>query len=330
MAITVIDSTNLPGIMAHANGELQPKPANPDDLQKADDKPADTTHAGAPAEDDDDDVEGDDGLTPRQKRDLSAKMLKAIGKKHRQVREAEEFAADQIRIARDAQRETEELRQKLAKTAPATPTPEVVEPKRENFATESEFLDARIQWGVDQGIARRESARQQAEHAATVNGRINAAKSLVEDFTQILERAAPRIDASPAISTAVQESPLTAELIYHLGKHPEELTALEKLSPVRQLVAIGRIEAKLSPFAQPKPATAKDGDKPDAEPTKAAASTTDGITPSKARSDAPVIKPLSSSSGRAVDPDPREMTTREAIAEFQRRKGLDLTRRQRH
>jgi hypothetical protein len=126
----------------------------------------------------------------------------------------------------------------------------------------------------------------------------------------------------------LQESDMFAELGYHFAKHPDELAKLSAMSPTRRLVALGKIEGTLSPFAAPK--AAKDGDKPDADPPKAAASTTDGITPSKARSDAPVIKPLSSSSGRAVDPDPREMTTREAIAEFQRQKGLNLTRRQRH
>lgn len=339
MSLTVLDSKDLAGIIADANGEA---PETKAAEAKPAEKPADNTEnkaeapdTAAAAEDDADDVEGDDGLTPRQKRELSAKMLKAIGKKHRLVKEAEEFAADQISKRREAEAraaEAEERARRLeAANKPAAK--EQKEPKREDFSTESEYIDARVQWGVDEGIRKREAERITAERQASMQWQFSRAAELVPDFERTVSKP---MDWPEGVVEYLQESEMFAELGYHFGKNPDELKKLGEMSLTKRLVALGKIEVTLTPFGKPAQATPKDGDKPsiapDAKADKAPASTTDtGFTPSKARSDpAPVIRPLSSSDGASVETDPRERTTREEIAAFVKRKQSALTSRQRH
>ena len=342
MAVTVVDSGNLEQVFAEAAGEKveSAQPAPPTKAEKAAakaeakaeaktaDKPAEKVEAKvadkpaeAEAEDDADDVEGEDGLTVRQKRELSAKMLKAIGKKHRQVKEAEEFASHQVRLVREAERRAAELERELAQRKPQQAPAEQVEPKRENFATETEFIDARIKWGVDQGIARREAERQEGARVHRVQEQLERARQLIPDFEKVTSAS---LNWPGAVAQYMRDSDLFAELGYHFASNPKELERIAALTPVRQLVEVGKIEARLSPFG-----SAKDTKEPDGK-AQAAPSTQDtGFSPSKARSDAPVIKPLNGD-GQAVDPDPKGMTTREMIQAFQKAKGVNLSTRRRH
>jgi hypothetical protein len=252
-------------------------------------------------------------------------MLKAIGKKHRQVREAEEFAAHQYRELQQARTDADELRRKLAATQPAQQVAEVVEPKREAFESDSAYIDAKIQWGVDQGIKRQQEAMAQQAREASMQEQYSKAAKLVPDFEQAVSH---NLTWPEGVVDYLQESDMFAELGYHFAKNPSELAKLGEMSKTKRLVALGKIESTLSPFGKSKDEP-KAADKPNAE-TKTPASTTDGITPSKARSDAPVIRPLSSSDGSLVDPDPREMTTREMIQDYQKSKGINLNIRKRH
>src|SRR6202012_1716304 len=61
-----------------------------------------------------DDVEGEDGLTPRQKREFTKAMQATIGKKHRMQREAEEFAQSQYQEAKLAEARAAKLEADLA------------------------------------------------------------------------------------------------------------------------------------------------------------------------------------------------------------------------
>ena len=126
----------------------------------------------------------------------------------------------------------------------------------------------------------------------------------------------------------------TPDFLYS-AKNPAELEKISLLTPVKQLVAIGKIESTLQPFGSRSPASdaPKAGDKPgesDGKGAKPAPSTDTGFAPSKGRSsDAPVIKPLNGE-GRAVEPEPGSMSTREMIQAYQKAKGLNLAARKRH
>lgn len=330
MAIVSISGTDVEAVVNDALGIIPEPKEEPKVEAKAEPK---VEAKEAPKDDPADDVEGDDGLTPREKRDLSAKMLKAVGKRVRERKEAEEFAAAQYAEKKLAERKAQELEQELSKIRQASqPKQETGKPKREDFASDTEFLDAMIAHGVEEGMKRKaqEDAkaaqeRRQAEILEAAKSRIQKALEVVPDFKEVTESA--DVDVPPAIAGYMQKSEMFAELGYHLAKNPEILVSLGKLAPDEQLVKIGKIEATLKPFGV---AASDDGPKPTKQDAATKAPSDTGSTPSKARSTAPVITPLNGANGAQVEKDPSEMNTREMISDWARKNKANFSLRKRH
>jgi hypothetical protein len=287
---------------------------------------------------DPDDIEGDDGLTPRQKREYTEQMQKTIGKKHRKQMEAEEFALAQYNEKTLAEQRAEQLERDIARLKaqiPAAPAPVVAEakaPDRKDFETDQAFQDAVIDYRVDQKLKaaqaeqakRQEEARQQ-EIVATAAARIERAIELVPDFKAVTEAADTMVPF--AVAGYMGGSPMIAELGYHFAKHPEVLAEIAKLNPYEQLVAVGEIKSTLRPFA---PAAKANGEEPSPKPNGAQPSTETGTAPSKPRVSAPVIRPLNTQSGAQVEKDEADKTQSEIIADYQRRHGVKFSARKRH
>ena len=341
MTVTVLDSNNLPAILKDAGVEIEPAAADPKSAPAAETKSNGSDTKTVTAAPDADDVEGEDGLTPRQKRELTANIQKAIGKKHRMMKEAEEFAAAQYSERKLAEERAARLEQELAraKGAPAKAadaSAEQEKPKRENFGTESEFLDASIAWGVQEGLRKKAEAdakeaaeRAQAQLLEAARARISKAMELVPDYQDVV--GGVDIEVPPSVAGYMQKSELFAELGYHLAKNPELLVSLAKLPPDEQLVKIGKIEGTIKPFGQK---TAQDDTKSsqassDGEGRKAAPSAETGTAPSKPRNAAPVITPLEGTGSAGVK-DSKDMNIREAISDWSKRNRVNLERRKRH
>src|SRR5271154_3092167 len=106
----VLDSHNLEEIVKDATGEGLERPVEPEKpVEKVEAKAKDVKEP----EDDKDDVEGEDGLTPHQKRELTQKMQVAIGKKHRALKDAEEFATEQYNERRLAEQRAEAFQNEI-------------------------------------------------------------------------------------------------------------------------------------------------------------------------------------------------------------------------
>jgi hypothetical protein len=347
MTIVTLDSNDTAGILADAGITLdkpeaapgpEAKPEAAKTLEKADPAPAGT-------QDDPDDVEGDDGLTPRQKREMTATMQKTIGKKHRMQKEAEEFAASEYNQRRLAEQRATNLEQELAalkaKTAPEKQAPAAAEPpQRDNFANEAAYVDAMIQWGVDKRLAEKaeedrvaRAERDRSEVLAAAKKRIDHASEVIPDFSEVV--GAVDTEVPPAVAGYMQKSEMFAELAYHLAKTPDLLVSLAKLPPDEQLVKIGKIESTLTPFEARKepPHDDKSSDATPNGKAKAAPSTeTDtGIDLSKPRSKpAPVFTPLEGSGSAGNEKDSKDMNIRESIEDFAKRNRTNLNARKRH
>lgn len=350
MAMTVLDSTDTVGILADAGVELEQPPGE----EKGKETPeAKTGKEATTAEqaDDPDDIEGDDGLTPRQKRELTTNMQKAIGKKHRMLREAEEFAAAQYSErklaeqraaaiearAAELEREYNELKNKVSPPAKEPDAPQ--KPDRSQFANESEYVDAMIQWGVDQRLREKaeedrkaRAERERAELIEAAEARIKLAADLVPDFREVV--GSVDAEVPPAVAGYMQKSEMFAEIAYHFAKNPEVLVSLAKLAPDEQLVKIGRIESTLAPFESRESETHDDKSSngtSDGKAAKAAPSEDTGIDLSKPRGKAaPVITPLDGTGSGGISKDSKDMNVREAIEEYAKRNRVNLGMRKRH
>lgn len=343
---TTIDSHDLKAVLADAGvtlDEVAPQTIEAPNGQPADDTPVDK---GTPKETKPHEAkkppeppeEDEDGLTAEEKAELSAKMRKAVGRKHRQLKEAEEFAAAQYSERQLAERRIQELEARLGQLQPKQEPVESPRPRREDFENDSAYIDAQIEYGVQQAL-KQETLRQQKEAAEreqrqieeAARGRVRAAMELVPDFQEVMEGATAEVP--PMVAGYMQTSELFAELGYYLAKHPDELLSLSKLSPPQQLVKIGKIEAILKPFGSESKTASADGTKPsphgDSSPSPHGKPPVSGNAPSQARNGAPVFTPLTMS-GSAVEKAPEEMNIRETIQAFAKSKQVDFGRRKRH
>lgn len=286
---------------------------------------------------DSEDVEDENGLSARQKRELTDKMLKAVGKKHREMKEAEEFAADQYNQRRLAEQKLEQLERELNRAKAAEPAikAEPDKPKRENFETDDAYRDALDDWRVDQKFRAREVEENQRreqqrmeEVREMARTRISKAMELVPDFQEVTEAA--DLQVPPVIAGYMQESEMFAELGYHFAKHPDALERLQKMRPDKALVEIGKIESTLTPFVAKTKTNGAPPSTVDDKPVQAESSSDTGEPLSQPRKTAPVIRPLSSASVGQVQKEETEMNTREVIQDWQRKRKANLGLRKRH
>jgi hypothetical protein len=307
------------------------------------------------AKDDPDDIEGEDGLTPRQKREFTKSMLATIAKKHRAQREAEEFATNQFNSktaaeqrAAELAKENAELKAKL--TPPAAKDSELKTPVREDFKTDQEYWDAMVDYRVEKKlqVAEAAAAKQREEDyqtkvIETATARIVTARELQPDFDDVVNAIDARIPVF--VAAHMQESEMIGELTYYFGQNPSELTRLDKFTrdlkegtraygdAVRkQLVELGKIESKLTPFTAPKAEKADNA--PEASQSKSTnglkAEPETGSAPSKPRNQAPIITPLNGGSASQVDRDEADLTGTQVITRWQKKHGVTLTARKRH
>ena len=353
MAVQVIDAKGE--IEQYIAATLEDVPGAPPPAEKPADAPTEPPETGGEPAVDPDDVEDEAGFTPRQKRELSAKMLKAVGKKHREMKEAEEFAAAQYAERRLAEqraaaleRENAELKAKAQPAASETAVDsEAGKPQRDKFSSDEAYWEAVIDWRADQRADKKfkeKAAEQAAEREkqrladieTAARARISKALELVPDFKQVTE--AVDAEVPPVVAGYMQKSEMFAELGYHLAKNPDVLAKIAKMPPDEQLVTIGKIEGTLKPFeaqtskasagtngATPSEVAGKTGQR-----STTAATDETGIAPSRARDAAPVIRPLNGSGAAPAEIDPRDMSIRETIADFSKRNKVNLGLRKRH
>lgn len=333
----VLDSNNLSAVIADATGEpLEVSPEIKTET-KADPEIKEEVKAEKSEvrpEIDPDDVEGEDGLTPRQKRDLTDKMQKAIGKKHRALREAEEFAAEQYSERKLAEQRAERLERELARfqASQQQTQPQVKsddgKPARDQFQTDEDYQNAVIDWRVNQQLKAKEAeiAKQKEQERLeqirmSASERVEKAKEIVPDFAEVLENADVEIPAH--IAGYMQESEMLPELAYFLAQNPERLDKIRRMSVANALVEIGKIESRLEPFGKK---TEQKQDAPKASQTKTVPEPSSERKPRAAEP----ITPLSVASNSQVQKDFKDMNIREAIQDWQAKKRVNLNRRQRH
>lgn len=188
--------------------------------------------------------------------DLSEVVRQKIDKKHRQMKEAEEFARSEALRALAAERRAEQLQKQLEaaqKSGPAPVSEAPQEPKPADFATVAEYTDALVSYRVDQRLRdeqtkrEREAAeREQEARQREFGKRLNDAKAKHDDFEEVLTsiKGTELERVHSDVTEYITESEQGPELLYHLAKNPDVLDRLRKLSPRRFIAELGKLEAK--------------------------------------------------------------------------------------
>lgn len=240
---------------AKSDAQSGKKPAADANTESESDKLARASEHDDPA----DDVEGDDGLTPRQKRDLTAKMLKAVGAKHKALKKAEAFAESQSNERRLAEKRADALQAEIDQIkAQLTPqsASEGQRPTRGAYTTQEDYEDALIDWGHSQREKRRaqdQAKKEREEREASFKKRIDGAFEKYPDFQELIDQHGE--SSIPGhISEFLIESDIGEEIAYTFAKDPKILERLSKLSPVKAIAELGKLEASISKDEPEKPA----------------------------------------------------------------------------
>lgn len=198
--------------------------------------------------------------------DLPERVRRQIGKKHRRMMEAEEFARERDTIAdrerkraEAAERELERIRggKSSGPSSDGEGGSDPDEPKPGDFKTVGEYTRALIKYEAKKAgeVGRAKAAehrqQEQANQAiATFVERQDAFRAANPDYDEIV--GAADIEVPPMAMQYLVESEAGPALTLYLAKNPAEITRLSKLSPSRQLAELGKLEVKLE--AKPAPA----------------------------------------------------------------------------
>ncbi len=217
---------------------------------------------------------GDDNAAGQEEPDddvkLTRKIEKLINKKHRLMKEAEEFGANEGRRAIAAERRVAELEAEIKSLRGGKADSSASgdgggsdpdEPKPGDFKTVGDYTRALVKYEAkkagEAGQAKADQERQQGEANATVEAfvkRQDDFRAATPDYDEVIEACDANYPV--LINQYLVESESGPQLAYHLAKNPDEFTRLKKLSPSRLLAELGKLEAKLEKPAAPKPAAA--------------------------------------------------------------------------
>jgi chemotaxis protein histidine kinase CheA len=160
-----------------------------------------------------------------------------------------------------------ELKQQLAAKSgtgqpePAVSKPEAaapVKPLLKDFTDyetylekHNEYLEKRQDYLIEQREQQRtkaDEAKARETQAKTVADtwaeKTKAAEAKHEDFAEVALK--DDLPVTPAMADAIRDSEIGPEILYHLGKNPDEAARISKLSPIAAIRAIGKLEASLA------------------------------------------------------------------------------------
>jgi hypothetical protein len=195
--------------------------------------------------------------------------VKAEGEDTPEVAEAKKQSKFQRRLERQktariaAETETRLLRERVAALeAERAPKPKDETPKRDDYADDVAYLEARADHAARKAAAEaraaernenegreKQSKHQQAEAkiAQAWTEREATFQATAKDYTEVVEPFVQDDLAhfSDGSKRLIVESEVGPQLLYHLATNPEEAERIAELSPLRQIAEIGKLEDKM-------------------------------------------------------------------------------------
>ena len=185
--------------------------------------------------------------TPAKKGSPQARINQAVAKQ----REAERRMAA-------VEAELQALKAKLATPEPAPP-PEPAKahdgpPKEEDYEKWEDYVRADVVYNTRQEVLR---LQKEAEEKSAAEKRQQETQAVLAEHAKRVEkgRAAhadweevvgnPRIKTSPPMEDSILYSPVGEEVMYYLGKNPDEAARIYALPPALALKEMGKVEARV-------------------------------------------------------------------------------------
>lgn len=153
------------------------------------------------------------------------------------------------RKATEARLEAEFWKQKAMGNAPQeTAQAQATQNRKPQFADYNDidqFTEALAEWKVDQKLSNYEATQKQKTVEHTYVTRKQEFEKANADFAEVLEDVAHVVFNQGAM-TFITESDVGPAIAYELGKNPDEAERISRLSAVRQIAELAKIEDKLT------------------------------------------------------------------------------------
>jgi hypothetical protein len=208
----------------------------------------------------------DDDKETQAEIEKSERFKKLIGKKHYEMKKAQAEAESADRLAEEQfnrarlaeQRLAEydaELKQLRAKE-PAKEVPKAEKPDPAKFNDDKgqfkafEYAEALAAWSADQSIAKYkidQETQRKAQESAVAEARatelVNKTKAKYDDYDDsIRELMSKDLKTHQSVIGYISASDQIGELNYYLAKHPEFVTALNAMHPLKAVAAVRDVE----------------------------------------------------------------------------------------
>lgn len=187
-------------------------------------------------------------------------LPKKVEEKLREKDPVQKRIDELTRKRRDAERERDFERTKrlgaeeeIKKLKSAVPQGD--RPKIEDFETEVDYLEALADWKFDQKMQaeREKDSREKAtedEKAAIaeiyqeLDGKMEKGRKKYDDFDELVLNEDLKISESMVEAILLSDTP--EDVLYYLGKHPNECADIAELPPLKIAHELGKIEAKIN------------------------------------------------------------------------------------
>ena len=114
----------------------------------------------------------------------------------------------------------------------------------DQFETYEDYAEVLAERKAEELLARRDTARQQAEMQDAYHDLEEAARDKYDDFEQVAYN--PNLPITDFMAQSIQASDAGPDVLYYLGSNPKEADRISRLSPLQQAKELGKIEAKLA------------------------------------------------------------------------------------
>jgi hypothetical protein len=254
LASNIVTSENLAEFTAQKLGLVDSEPA-------ATEAAHDNVNAEPDAENQSEqDRDGNDATTADDQKER--KPNPKLERRFSEITKQREAAREEARLEREQRERLEtrvkELEGRVTPQAQAPQDDVGEEPTPDQFSDMYEYAKALAEYTADKKMAERDLQDQNRKAAAEQEvkfkawaDRVNAAKSQLPDFDDLVQSSDVRV--SDNVRDAIIESEHGPKILYHLAENSELAQKLAGMSDVSAIREIGRIEARYERDTKPEP-----------------------------------------------------------------------------
>lgn len=199
----------------------------------------------------DEDTDSKDADEDSSEEEQKQKPKKKGGFQKRIERISKQLSAKEQELAYWKEQALKQGKQEPETKAPKASDQAQGKPKAEDFESHADYIEALTDWKVEQKAQKLQQEQEAMRAKESQNSKLKEFQAKVEEFKKTVDdfddviAEVYDVQISLGLQEAIRESDLSAQLLYELAKQPDELMRINSLSPFKQAIEVGKLEAKL-------------------------------------------------------------------------------------